>query len=229
MPAALKPGTELSGRTVFGELTVLRIERDPTRGRRHYALCRCSCGAEKAVRIDHLRTGMVNSCGHISRDKARERIGKVIAAATKHGLHKSPAYSTWHGMHQRCYNPNHKAYHRYGGRGIKVCRRWHKFENFYADMGEPPPRHELDRKNNDGPYSPKNCQWATRIQQQNNRSTNRSITIGGATKTVAQWARDVGLKHTTLAGRLDKGWSPERAIQPGRFRNLEGLKLRWRR
>lgn len=228
MPAALKPGAELSGLTVFGELTVLRIERDPAR-LRHYALCRCSCGVEKSVRIDHLRTGKTTSCGHIARQKARDRISAVIEGATVHGMHGSRVYNIWHGMRQRCGNPKHPSYHRYGGRGIKVCKRWHKFEYFLADMGRPPDGYELERNDNDDGYSPKNCRWASHSDQMNNRSTNRKLTINGETLTLAQWARRVGLHYNTLAGRLDDGWPPERAINPQKFRNLDGLKLRWTR
>jgi hypothetical protein len=76
---------------------------------------------------------------------------------------------SWAAMIQRCTNPNNNAYHRYGGRGIKVCKRWHRFEYFLADMGRRPTGKTLDRINNDGNYSPANCQWATKKQQANNQ------------------------------------------------------------
>lgn len=227
MPAALKPGTELSGRVVFGELTVLRIERDPTRGRRHYALCRCSCGAEKLIRIDHLRTGKTISCGHISRELASQRAlsGPLGAARTKHGMSKSRAYSIWCGMHQRCGNPNNSAYPRYGGRGIFICERWHKFENFLDDMGEPTEDQTLDRKDNDGPYSPDNCRWATRLEQSLNKSDNRWITVHGETKPVTVWARELGLGHSTIQERLAAGIATANAVSPAMFFDRSGLAL----
>jgi len=72
-------------------------------------------------------------------------------------------------MLQRCYNPNHPAYAYYGARGIRVCKRWHTFENFLADMGEPPLGLSIDRIDNDSGYRPTNCRWATRSEQMRNR------------------------------------------------------------
>lgn len=93
-----------------------------------------------------------------------------------HGMHDSPEYQVWVNMIQRCTNPKNNRYKHYGGRGITVCERWRKFENFYTDMGKRPNGLSIDRINNNGSYEPKNCRWATSSEQQLNKRprTNKS-------------------------------------------------------
>lgn len=123
------------------------------------------------------------------------------------------AYNTWHGMLQRCYNPNNPRYEKYGGRGIRVCEEWrHSFIAFLSDMGEPPHGHSLERKDNNGPYSKSNCIWATNTQQSRNKSSNRYLTYNGQSKSLAQWCEELGIPYFTAHARLRRGWSVEETL-----------------
>jgi hypothetical protein len=142
------------------------------------------------------------------------------ATFTKHGATSNRSYTRtytiWQGMLQRCLNPRNEKWPQYGGRGIAVCQRWREsFEAFLADMAEPPADHSLDRIDNDGPYSPENCRWATNGQQARNKSTNRVLTHQGKSQTLAEWARELGLSRNTIQTRLRLDWSIERALSEG--------------
>jgi hypothetical protein len=126
----------------------------------------------------------------------------------------TPEYRAWQTMRLRCLNPKNQAYPRYGGRGITVCDRWKDSpENFLADMGrKPSPKHEIDRIDNDGPYSPENCRWTTRSENDRNRRNNKRITIDGETKTQAEWCEAFEIPADTFGKRLASGWSAKRAL-----------------
>jgi hypothetical protein len=117
-------------------------------------------------------------------------------------------------MKQRCYNVNHADYARYVGRGIRVHARWlESFEAFLEDMvARPSRRHYLDRKKNDENYSPENCRWATSIEQNNNTRLNRSLTFNGVMRTLAEWARELGIPWNTIRNRVRRNWSTERVL-----------------
>lgn len=127
--------------------------------------------------------------------------------------HHTKTYRAWASMLNRCSNPRCPKWQIYGGRGIRVCKRWQSFENFLADMGEAPPGKSLDRKDNDGHYTPRNCRWATPTEQAMNRSNTVKVTHDGRTQSLQEWAAEFGLKYTTLWMRLwSYGWSIDRAL-----------------
>ena len=125
-----------------------------------------------------------------------------------------PNYRLWCNMIARCQTPSSASFHRYGGRGIEVCERWHTFTNFAEDMGERPAGTTLDRIDPNGHYEPSNCRWASRIQQSNNRANNVLLSYRGETKSATEWARELGLSPVTVQTRLRRGASVEAALQP---------------
>lgn len=159
-------------------------------------VCKCECGEIKNIYGNELKKGR-KSCGCIkfSGDSSRTHGHRSNGAVT-------PEYEAWAGLIARCTNPNHKKYKDYGGRGIRVCDRWlNSFENFLEDMGfKPSPELSLDRypNNESGIYEKSNCRWATTIEQNRNRRSNRWIEYNGYNLIITQWA----LKLNTRKGNL---------------------------
>lgn len=123
-------------------------------------------------------------------------------------------YKAWYSMRQRCNNPNTIGWKYYGGKGVRVCSRWDDFVNFLTDMGEAPSaNHSIDRIKNEHGYSPDNCRWATKVEQDNNRSSNVLFTYGGRTQNVKQWSDELGINYSTLYRRLVVNrWEIDRAL-----------------
>lgn len=153
-------------------------------------LCRCYCGNLFLSRVNTVRH-RPTGCGCMH---------------TEHGLSGTYWSSIHSGMMSRCYNPNSKAFNHYGGRGIKVCRRWREsVANFAEDMGErPSPSHSIDRINNDGDYKKSNCRWATPQEKCRNRRGVYFITYGGETLIASDWARKCGLSRERIRQRVEK-------------------------
>lgn len=140
----------------------------------------------------------------------------------KHGAYingsKPPKlYRVWLTMRSRCSNPKVDSYHRYGGRGIKVCERWNDFEKFKEDVGDKPAEgYSLDRyPNRNGNYEPGNVRWATDEEQANNRDNVRLITLpDGRTMSVSMAARELGISRYTLRHRIKNNWPTETLFSP---------------
>ena len=153
-------------------------------------LCHCDCGTEKEVFAFSLKSGHSRSCGCLQREtrsamnSSPEHVAHLQrhapTAGLTHGMSGTQIFIRWQGMIARCENPKHMGWCNYGGRGIKVCDRWHSFENFYADMGDPPSGMTLDRIDNNGDYEPGNCRWATWKEQNANKRIAAKLDEAGA-------------------------------------------------
>lgn len=198
-PIKFEPGRR------FGRLVVLGKDAGATPASGSRWLCQCDCGTIRSFIGSLLRRGDARSCGCLRREIAR-------ATFTTHGQSESAEFKIWLGILQRCTNPNNRAYRDYGGRGITVCERWESFENFYADMGERPAGHSIDRIDNDGPYCPENCHWATRGEQRRNSRKVIRVEYQGKTMVLLDWAKELGFTYPTLKHRFQRGWSVERAF-----------------
>lgn len=192
--------TELGGQR-FGRLLVGNFVR---KGKYVYWECICDCGTVKSVLSSNLTNGSTQSCGCLLKLNGR--------FTRTHGKSTSRSYHKWSGMLTRCYSENSGSYPDYGGRGIRVCRRWHKFESFYSDMGDPKPSMTLERIDNNGNYSPENCRWATRREQSRNRRSIKFLDFNGERKPLWQWTKKLKIPYSTIQTRLRNGWSVDRAL-----------------
>ena len=159
--------------------------------------CKCDCGNESIVVTQKLTSGRTKTCG----------CSKLISPNKTHGLSGIPEYRIWDGIIQRATNPKCSTYDRYGGRGIGVCDRWRKFENFLEDMGRRPKDYTIERIDNDKGYSLDNCKWDTRVNQARNRRSSRFIIIDGVTRVLSEWLIYLNLSGSTFHRRRKRGLS----------------------
>ncbi len=176
----------------FGRLRVVAAATNDSRGQARWH-CACDCGGGKLVRAKSLRCGATRSCGCLE-------IENRIQCVTDHGgtLTHPAEHAIWSGIKQRCLNPKSKFYHRYGGRGITICRDWlHSFPAFLAHVGNrPTAQHTIDRIDNDRGYEPGNVRWATRSTQVRNRNyhafAKKLVAHDGVRMTIAEYAAATG-------------------------------------
>lgn len=187
----------------FHLLTV--IKESFTRNRIRHFECLCDCGKTLYPRISALRNGTTKSCGC-----KRNR---------KHGGFRTPEHRSWRGLLGRCLgSAKARDSRNYRNRGISVCSRWQDkemgFQNFLSDMGrKPSPIHSIDRIDNDGPYSPENCRWASPREQANNRRNNLYLVFRGKKAPIKEWSIDYGIPIGMLRDRIRRGWSLERSLK----------------
>lgn len=192
----------------FGRLVVVSFShtKDGPGRNLHYWNCVCDCGNTKKVLSWHLSSGKIQSC----RCLQKERVAK---ATYLHGMSKTVEHGIWMKMKDRCSNPDYKEYHLYGGRGIRVCKRWERFINFYEDMGPRPQGMSIDRRDNNKGYSPANCRWVDSKTQARNTRTNRRVRFNGETKTLSAWCEELGLPYKKTHNRIHAlGWSVRKAF-----------------
>lgn len=196
----------------FGKLTVIGFAF--TRRKKSYWICNCDCGKQTVVRRCRLVSGYTTACGCM---KGRCR--------NSHHLSKHPLFGLWSGIRQRVFCKTGRQYHRYGGRGITLCKGWQSFPNFLADMdNRPGPEYTVDRKNNDGNYScghceecleknwPANCRWATPFEQNCNTRATVNLTYQGKTQCLSHWAYELDVNCSTLQQRLKRGWTVDQTL-----------------
>ena len=202
---SIKPGDTYNQWTVLGQPFRVKFSSQG----RTFCVAQCSCGVVSVVQADHVRAGRSRNCGCVRRVT-------LPASSRTHGKTMTQLYRVWKGMRERCENPNHKAYLRYGGRGVKVCQEWDTdytvFEGWALANGWRPGL-QVDRKDN-GDYAPESCRIVTSQENSNNRRHNRIVEAWGESKTIWHWSQDsrCQVSHAQLRGRIKQGWDAEEAM-----------------
>lgn len=203
--------------TTFNFLTVVR-RAGVGKNKAKFALYlfKCICGVQKIAAISEVRRGRVKSCGC-----------RTVANINnfKHGYSRKLVYGVWRCMKGRMLNPKDRGYPRYGGRGLKLCKRWHKFENFLADMGEPPAiGYSLDRIDNNRGYCKSNCKWSTEKEQQRNSSNNIMYTLHGKRQCLSAWAEEFNIPYRVVWDRIRRSnWDLLEALTTPKRKRVKNI------
>ncbi|MFA5240719.1 MAG: hypothetical protein WC476_13570 [Phycisphaerae bacterium] len=191
----------------YGRLVVIGYA-GRTKDRHSLWKCVCDCGNTKTIIGNSMKRGDTTSCGCYAKEVEFSQHNGL-----KHGMATTRAYNIWAQMIQRCINPKNKNYRLYGERGIAYCEKWQTFEGFWADMQNGySDTLTLDREDVNGNYEKSNCRWATQKEQGNNTRINHTITYGGLTLTLSQFADKYNMSKETLWYRIKSGWGIERAL-----------------
>ena len=191
----------------YGRLTVTGFFH---KGKKWYWECACECGNSIITQAYLVRNGHTSSCGCLQRERASE-------ASLVHGQSNSRLYRIYNGMKNRCYNQKQQNYENYGGRGITICEEWLKsftsFEEWALSHGYADDL-SIDRIDSNGDYSPENCRWVTRTEQNENTRSNHLVTIEDRTQPLSAWVRKRGLNYHTVSFRIhQKHMTPEQALE----------------
>ena len=177
------------------------ISRAPNKNKTPYWTIQCECGVIKNITASAIHQGQTR-CSN-----------KKHPSRLDHGGYGTPEYKSYRQMIRRCQDHKSNRFYNYGAKGITVCDRWKEsFQNFLSDMGPRPENFTLDRIDPLKNYCPENCRWASHKTQQNNRTNNVYLTANGETKTMSQWADDLGIDKRALFLRIKRGWSENDAI-----------------
>lgn len=200
----------------FGRWTVLEFSHfyeSVNSGKKPMWKCRCDCGNEKIIRESSLKNGDSKSCGCLLKEISSN------LHSTHHGTN-TRLFAVWDSMKRRCENPNDKAYHNYGGRGIKVCDEWKDFAVFRdwamsTGYNEDAKRGEctLERIDSNGMYSPDNCKWCSMKEQSRNKRNTIYVEYNGTTKSLVEWAEITGVKYQAIWRRYNRGLPVEKILK----------------
>lgn len=197
----------------FGRLVVKKYYTSRNKESRLW-LCHCDCGKSLKVTTNSLNTKHTRSCGCLRTDELNER-------TRTHGLSKTVFYSRWLDIRKRIFNKKRMEYKYYGGRGIKLCKRWFIFEKFAQDMLPSFKEHckkygaldtQIERINVNGDYKPSNCKWIRAADQALNKTNSVRIKFNGVKKSIGEWSHKTGLPPRIIRDRLRIGWPIPRAL-----------------